>query len=101
MLRASNPFAALDKETVIEAFRTTGSRDPDVLYARRAALLASGRLPLACGAVLGAAGLGASLMLGPLVGGPVALVGAWSTWRGLRNAAAVREGYEEVAKTGF
>ncbi len=99
MLRASNPFVALDKETVIETLRTAGSRDPDVLYARRTALLASGRWPLVCGVVLGVAGIGAAFsVLGPYVGVPMAVTGAWCVWRGARNAAAVRRGYEEFSR---
>jgi hypothetical protein len=40
---AGNPFTRLDMQSVIGALKATGSRDPDILNAQKAKLLAPAR----------------------------------------------------------
>jgi hypothetical protein len=93
-------FAVLDRATVIDALRGTGSRDPDVLHAQKLALLESARGPRILGTTLLWAGVIAILtvVLAP-VGVPLLLVGWWLRRRGAQNVAVVEAGFAEFLGT--
>jgi hypothetical protein len=96
MTREGNPFAILDKQSVIGTLRDTGSHDPDVLDARKAALIARVKLPKLAGVVvilLG--GVVSRTVVGAFVGIPMVLAGGWLWRRAARNAATIEAGFIE------
>ncbi len=96
MTREGNPFAILDKESVIGTLRATGSHDPDVLDARKAELIARVKAPKFAGLLLLLLGGGASRTLGgALIGIPMLLAGGWLWYLGARNAATIEAGFTE------
>jgi hypothetical protein len=100
MLTRGNPFVTVTKHTVIKWFRAIGSRDPDVLLARKAVMLRSLRHHQFLGIGLVLVGLVLTrLSPGFAAGVPVLMVGAWLWWRGTRNVAAVEAGYTEFVKS--
>ncbi len=95
-----NPFVIVDKQAVIGGLREIGSRDPDVLRAKKLAMIRSLRLPKLLGGGLLLLGVGLlPTVAGAAAGVPVALVGAWLWWRSARNVAAVEAGYSEFVKS--
>jgi hypothetical protein len=98
-------FATLDREQVIGTLRAAGSRDPDVLDARRVSLLRGARLPKfagTCVLVLGAVAtltiLVTRTILGPSIGVPILAAGWWLRRRGVRNVATVEAAYREFVR---
>ena len=94
-----NVLARLDRRTVLGAFQAVASRDPDVLDARRAALVSEVSAPKAAGAallILG--GVLAVTVPGPLVGIPLGGVGWWLRRRGTQNVATIEAAYREVVR---
>ena len=91
-----SPFLSLDKSTVIGFLKSTGSRDPDVLYTQKRNLESAAKFPKYAGVyvmVLGA--LMTVLIITAVIGIPLLGLGWWMRRRGVRNIAAVEEGYEE------
>ena len=90
----------LEKESVMEALRAVGSRDPDVLRDRVRSLARPVRVQEAAGIGLVSLGVVAAFVApGPVVGVPVALLG-WLLWRrGTRNVAALEAGYVEFVRS--
>ena len=100
MLAGGNPFVTVDKEAVIGDLRAIGSRDPDVLRAKKLAMIRSLRLPKLLGGGLLLLGVVLSRTIAGLAAGlPVVLVGVWLWWRGAKNVAAVEAGYSEFVKS--
>jgi len=100
MLTGGNPFVTVSKTAVIDWLRAIGSRDPDILRARKSAMLRSLRQHQLVG--IGFVLVGLVLLgtpPGPAVGVPLLVVGAWLWWRGMRNVAAVEAGYSEFVKS--
>ncbi len=93
------PLSRLAREDVIERLRSTGSYDPDVLYAEKLVLLRRIRTPRIAGLCLVAAGMLSlrRLVLG-WIGVPMVLVGWWLHRRGARNAATVESAYAEFIR---
>ena len=76
----------LDRQEVIGALRSTGSTDPDVLYAKKQELLLQSRHTKLGGTwfmILG--GLLTITILGAFVGIPLLLIGWWIRHIGVRN----------------
>jgi len=97
-----NPLSPLQREAVVAALRSTGSRDPDVLRERKRELLRSLRATRWLGLgllVLGAAALADWLPPGPIGGAPAALAGGWLWLRATRARSTIERGFAEVVKT--
>ncbi len=99
MLTGGNPFVTVSKNAVISWLGAVGSRDPDVLRARKSAMLRSLRQHQLVGIGLILVGVVLLGTPGPVVGVPLLVVGAWLWWRGMRNVAAVEAGYLEFVKS--
>jgi hypothetical protein len=98
---ASNPFTKLDKQTVIGTLKACGSRDPDVLHAQTAQLLAGAKhlklLGLIC-MVIG--GLFTVTIFMAWFGIPAVLFGWWVGRFGKRNIQTVDAAYAEYLGLG-
>jgi hypothetical protein len=100
MQRRRNPYARLDKESVLGVLALIGSYDPDILQAARAGLLRQVRAPKITGALAILAGVALALSgPGPLAGLPLLFLGGWLWWRGVRNGEMLNAGFEEFAGT--
>jgi hypothetical protein len=96
---AFNPNAALSnatKQQVIGALKTTGSSDPDVLFACKQELLDQYKplkmmslIPMFCGALL------CLTVIGAFIGVPMIVLGWWLRRKSKRNLATVEEGCTE------
>jgi len=103
MLHPANPFSAMDKQAVIGSLQATGSYDPDILDARRGALLARVRFQRLSGLFLMVPGIPVSLIRTAVLGGvpplvlglPMAILGWWFWRRGSRNLATIEAGFTE------
>jgi hypothetical protein len=98
---ARNPFSSIDQRTAYGAFKASGSFDPDVLYARKEAMVAPykilKRLAVA-GAIVGV--LVASLFGMMLLGLPL-VAGSWLVWRfQSRQVRNVEAGYAQYVGLG-
>lgn len=99
MNHAGHPFAPLEKETVLECFQAAGTRDPDVLVARRSRLLGQARYPRLLGsALLLLGGLLSLTRFGLLSGMPVVLLGWWLRRRGVRNRDSIEAVFCEFTR---
>lgn len=97
---SSSPFAAVDVETALVAFRSAGSRDPDVLDARKATLLgAVGRLKLIGTGLMAIGAVATFTPPGAWVGVPVLGLGWWLRLRGIRNAATIEAAFSQFVRT--
>ena len=97
---APNPWVRLDKHAVIGALTAIGSRDPDILHARKATLLAPFRIPRFVGVcLLVMGGLAMITRLTAVIGVPAILVGVWVLHRASTNIAAIEAGYLEYLNT--
>lgn len=95
-----NPFARLDKQSVIGTLKASGSRDPDVLHAQKAALLGPLKIPRIAGVICILSGAFLTLtLIGAFIGIPMILFGWWFWRRGGKNIAAVESGYTEYLAT--
>lgn len=93
-----SPFLSLDKSTVIGFLKSTGSRDKDVLYTQKRNLESAAKFPKIVGIYLMVVGaLCTMLILLAFIGIPLIGLGWWLRRRGIRNLAAVEEGYLEYA----
>jgi hypothetical protein len=91
-----NPFLTYDKQTVIGELKSAGSKDPDILHARKKTLLSYGRVPKMVGTYLMFLGILLTItILGAILGIPALLFGWWLRKRGVRNLALVEETYAE------
>lgn len=98
--RAPNPWVRLDKHDVIGALNAVGSRDPDILHARKATLLAPFRIPRFVGVcLLVAGGIATITHLSIIMGVPAILAGGWILYLTSTNVAAVEAGYVEYLKS--
>jgi hypothetical protein len=91
-----NPFTKIDKQSVIGTLKATGSRDPDILYAQKAKLLAPAKnlklLSVIC--VVSGALFTITVILA-IAGIPFVIFGIW-LWRfSSQNIAAIEAGYAE------
>jgi hypothetical protein len=97
---AANPFASVDRTTVIGTLKSTGSRDPDILHAQKETLLGPYRnlKKLAILSIV-IGGLFTVTIFMAWFGIPVLLL-AWWLWRfQAKNTAAVEEGYAEYVQS--
>jgi len=93
---AANPFISVDQQTVFGTFKSSGSHDPDVLYAQKETLLGPyknlKRLAMICG--VGGALLTITVFAA-ILGIPL-MIFAWWLWRfGTKNSNAVEAGYAQ------
>ena len=93
---AANPFITVDQQTVFGIFKSSGSHDPDVLYAQKETLLGPyknlKRLAMICG--VGGALLTITVFAA-ILGIPL-MIGAWWLWRfQTKNSNAVEAGYAQ------
>ena len=93
---ATNPFTKIDQQTVLGMFKSSASRDPDVLYAQKESLLGPYR-NLKRLAILSAV-IGAFLtitVIAAILGIPT-IIGAWWLWRfQAKQSEAVEAGYAQ------
>ena len=91
-----NPFASVDKASVLGALAAAGSWDPDQLEAARSAMLAGVRAARMTGTMaLLAGGAAALTRAGLWLAVPLIAVGVWLWRAALRNRATVEEGFAE------
>ena len=96
----TNPFARVDKQSVIGTLKSSGSRDPDVLHAQKTSLMSPLKIPRIAGVVcIGSGAFLTITIIGAFIGIPMIFVGWWFWRRGGKNIAAVEEGYAEYLKT--
>ncbi len=91
-----NPFTKLDKQSVIGTLKATGTRDPDILHAQKARLLAPAKhlkfLAILC--IVSGAVFTITVILA-IAGIPFVIFGLW-LWRfSGKNIEAVESGYAE------
>jgi hypothetical protein len=93
----ANPYASVDKQTIIGALKATGSRDPDVLHAKKVELYGWLKFARVLVIPLMLIGLVMSLMgiAGAVFGIPFLLLGYWLWRRVSRNMATIEAGYAE------
>jgi hypothetical protein len=93
---AGNPFARLDRQSVVGIFKATGSRDPDVLHATKERLLAQPKQLKLLGMI--------SLVIGAfftvtfilaIAGIPAMLFGWWLRRFSAGNIGAIEAGYAD------
>lgn len=93
---ATNPFTKIDQQAVLGMFKSSASRDPDVLYAQKETLLGPYK-NLKRLAILSAA-IGAFLtitVVAAILGIPT-MIGAWWLWRfQAKQSDAVEAGYAQ------
>jgi hypothetical protein len=102
MMAASqfNPFAKVDKQSIIGSLKATGSRDPDVLHAQKAALMSPLKIPRIAAFVVGISGAFLTItLIGAFIGIPMLLVAWWFWRRGGQNIATVEEGYSDYLRS--
>jgi len=93
---AINPFTPVDQQTIFGMFKSSASRDPDVLYAQKETMLAPyknlKRLAI-FSAVVGA--LFTVTVVVAILGIPL-MIGSWWLWRfQAKNSLAVEAGYAQ------
>jgi hypothetical protein len=93
---AVNPFAKLDRQSVIGMFKSTGSRDPDVLHATKEHLLAQPKQLKLLGLILLVGGAAFTLtMFLALFGIPAMIFGWWLRRFSAGNIGAIEAAYTE------
>lgn len=96
MQMQKSPFLKIDKPTAIGYLKAAGSRDPDVLHARKAELLSLAKFPKLAGIYVMVMGvLCTILILLAFIGIPLLVLGWWMMRRGKSNLVAVEEAYAE------
>ena len=96
MYLTGNPFAKVDKQTVIGTLKATGSKDPDVLHAQKTTILTTVKFAKLAGALLMLCGVLLTLtIIGAFLGIPAFLFGWWFRSRGNNNIRTVEESYSE------
>ncbi len=91
-----NPFARIDKQSVIGTLKSCGSRDPDVLYAQTEQLKQGGKhLSLLGKICLGGGALFTITIFMAWFGIPLLLFGWWLVRFGKGNMEAVDAGFKE------
>jgi len=99
---AQTPFRKLDSRSVVGLFKSTGTRDPDVLHAERQRLMAQPKqlklLSILC-IVVG--GFFTITVILAIAGIPFMLFGVWMWFFSKKQMAAIESGYAEyVASIG-
>jgi hypothetical protein len=92
----NNPFSRLDKQSVIGALKACGSRDPDVLHAQAAQLMAGAKHLKLLGLIC--VGIGAVFTITIFMawfGIPTVLFGWWVGRFGRQNIQTVQAAYAE------
>ena len=97
---ASNPFSPVSQQAALGLFKSSGSRDPDVLFAQKETMLAPyanlKRLAIIC-FVIG--GLFTIMIFMAWFGIPV-LIGAWLLWRfQAKQTANIEAAYTQFLAT--
>jgi hypothetical protein len=93
---AGNPFTKLDKQSVIGTLKATGTRDPDILYAQKAKLLAPAKHLKLLAIIMAAVGAFFTITVVLAIAGIPLILFAWWTWRfSGKNIAAVETAFAE------
>ena len=97
---ASSPFTSISEQAALGLFKSSGSRDPDVLYAQKETMIAPyknlKRLAIIC--YVGG-GIFTAMIFMAWFGIPV-LLGAWFTWRfQARQTANIEAAYTKYMAT--
>jgi hypothetical protein len=93
---AGNPFTRLDKQSVVGTLKATGSRDPDILYAQKAKLLAPAKHLKILAIFMVAVGAFFTVTVVLAIAGIPLILFAWWTWRfSGKNIAAVETAFAE------
>lgn len=89
-------FVKLDHQTVIGELKATGSRDADVLHAKRTSLQSPARMQKFAGATALVMGAVMTItIIGAVVGIPFLFIGWWMRRRGSRNVKTVERAFAE------
>lgn len=97
---ARNPFTKMDKQSVIGAFKATGSRDPDILYSQKNELLSPAKQLKLCGIICMVVGAFFTItVILAIAGIPFVIFGWWCWSFGKKNIAAIEAGYAEYVGT--
>lgn len=92
-------FHAIDQKTAYEAFKSSGSFDPDALYAQKEAMLSPYRRLKRVAGLAAVLGVTALAFGRPLLG-VAAVGGSWVLWRyQSRQARNVEAGYGQYVGT--
>jgi len=93
---STNPFTSLDQQTVMGSFKSTGTRDADVLHAQKETMLAPYKhLKMLAKIGYAIGGLFTIMIFMAWVGIPV-LIGSWLLWRfQAKQQATVEAGYAQ------
>jgi hypothetical protein len=97
---AANPFISIDQQTAFGTFKSTGSRDPDVIYAQKQTILAP-YTNLKRMAVVGfvSGGIFTAMIFMAWFGIPI-LIASWLLWRfQAKQIANVEAGYAQYLAT--
>ncbi len=95
---AGNPYTRLDKQGVIGTLKATGSKDPDILYAQKARLLAPAKHLKMLAIIMVAVGEFFTVTVVLAIAGIPLILFAWWTWRFSRkNIATVESAFAEYA----
>jgi len=87
---SGNPYAKLDERSVVGIFKSAGSRDADVLHARKTAMQSRAKQLRWLGIASVVIGVLSSLtLLLAVVGIPLAIFGAWTWRRASQNLATI------------
>jgi len=91
-----NPFTKIDKQSVIGTLKATGTRDPDILHAQKARLLAPAKnLKLLAIICIVSGALFTITVILAIVGIPFVIFGLW-LWRfSGKNIEAIESGFAE------
>ena len=93
---AGNPFTKLDKQSVIGTLKATGSRDPDILYAQKAKLLAPAKHLKLLAIIMVASGAFFTVTVVLAIAGIPLMLFAWWTGRfSGKNIATVETAFAE------
>ncbi len=95
-----NPFHKLDRQSVIGALKSTGSNDPDVLYAKKQELAAANKHLRLVSYIAMPFGVLLTIMLITAVFGiPFFFFGLWLWYFSKKNLAVVDGAYNEYLST--
>lgn len=93
---ARSAFGSIDQRTAYAAFKSSGSFDPDALYAQKESMIAPYRNLKRLAVAGGIAGLLVAFVLAMKVPGLVIVVGSWLLWRfQARQVRNIEAGYAQ------
>lgn len=99
MTMTNRVIFSIDRQGAIGELKTAGTRDPDILHATKANLIAAVKFPRMMGTyVMLMGGLLSLTIIGAFLGIPMLLAGWWLRRKGVRNIETVEAAYAEFTK---